>query len=262
MYVLSRLLPRPVKDGRKGHQNTNSVPPALYTALQELGYTPYHYLKDEPENKRRYQLWTEALECKYLHKDRPYGRQEFERLLGRYDACLDLPGSMFWDDLYQAYPNAKVILTTRDVDSWFRSMQKTIFSYLDRKSVWILRYMGPKRVRQDIAMNNLIFKAFCNNERGSGCRQAYLDHNERVRNSIPASQLLEYGLGDGWDPLCEFLGFPVPDKPYPKSNSAAELEHLEEGELAENIWFMTKKLLGYATSLVAVGLGVWLYFIL
>ena len=169
---------------------------------------------------------------------------------------------MFWDDLYRAYPDAKVILTTRDIDSWFRSMQKTIFSYLDKKSVWILRYMGPKRVRQDIAMNNLILKAFCNNDRDSGCRQAYLDHNERVRNSIPASQLLEYGLGDGWAPLCEFLGVPVPDKPYPKSNSAAELEHLEEGELAENIWSTTKKLLGYATSLVAVGLGVWLYFIL
>jgi hypothetical protein len=70
----------------------------LHAGLQELGYTPYHFLKDEPDNRR--QLWIEALECKYFNKDRPYGREEFERLLGQYDACLDLPGDFFWDDLY------------------------------------------------------------------------------------------------------------------------------------------------------------------
>ena len=202
------------------------------------------------------------MEGKYLNKGRPYGRPEFERLLGQYNACLDLPGSMFWEDLYRAYPNAKVILTTRDIDSWFRSMQKTIFSYLDKKSVRFLRYMGSERVRQDIIMNNLILKVFCNNDRDSGCRQAFFDHNERVRNTIPASQLLEHRLGDGWTPLCEFLGVPVPDKPYPKSNNTAELEQLEKGELAEDIWSMTKKWSGYTMSLIVAALSLWFYFTL
>ena len=231
-------------------------------ALQELGYTPYHFLKNEPEIQRRYQLWTEALECKYQNKDRPYGRPEFERLLGGYDACLDLPGSMFWDDLHQAYPDAKVILTTRDVDSWFQSMDKTIFSYLNKKSVRILQYMGHDRVRQDITMNNLILKALCNNDQGNGCRQAYCNHNDRVRNSIPAGQFLEHGLGDGWDPLCAFLGVSVPDKPYPRSNSTSELIDLEERAIAKDIWQMTKKWSGYTMSVLALGYGVWLCFVL
>jgi len=34
---------------------------------------------------------------------------------------------------------------------------------------------------------------------------------------------LVHCLGDGWEPLCAHLGVPVPDQPYPQSNSTAEI---------------------------------------
>merc|ERR1719215_1449649 len=45
--------------------------------------------------------------------------------------------------------------------------------------------------------------------------QAYDLDNEEIRSTVPASQLLEYNVAEGWAPLCEYLGKPVPDVPFP-----------------------------------------------
>lgn len=45
---------------------------------------------------------------------------------------------------------------------------------------------------------------------------------EDVKREIPAGRLLVYGVGDGWEPLCSFLGVPVPETPYPRTNSSDE----------------------------------------
>lgn len=41
---------------------------------------------------------------------------------------------------------------------------------------------------------------------------------DMVRKIVPAERLLEVKLGDGWEPLCEFLGRPVPRGPYIRAN--------------------------------------------
>lgn len=43
-------------------------------------------------------------------------------------------------------------------------------------------------------------------------------HNDMVRKIVPPERLLVMKLGDGWEPLCEFLGKPVPQEPYPQAN--------------------------------------------
>ncbi len=43
-------------------------------------------------------------------------------------------------------------------------------------------------------------------------------HNEAVKRTVPADKLLVYEVGQGWEPLCEFLEVPVPDTPFPRSN--------------------------------------------
>lgn len=42
-----------------------------------------------------------------------------------------------------------------------------------------------------------------------------------VRGMVPKERLLEWSVEDGWEPLCEFLGKPVPDEPFPHENAAA-----------------------------------------
>lgn len=42
-----------------------------------------------------------------------------------------------------------------------------------------------------------------------------------IRGLVPKERLLEWSVEDGWEPLCEFLGKPVPDEPFPHVNAAA-----------------------------------------
>ncbi len=37
---------------------------------------------------------------------------------------------------------------------------------------------------------------------------------------MPADRLLEFEVSQGWKPLCDFLGRPVPDEPFPRLNEA------------------------------------------
>ena len=52
----------------------------------------------------------------------------------------------------------------------------------------------------------------------------YFDHNNAVRNCIPAERLLVMNLamGDGWEKLCPFLSKPIPEAAFPVSNRAGE----------------------------------------
>jgi len=49
-----------------------------------------------------------------------------------------------------------------------------------------------------------------------------------IRGLVPKDRLLEWCVQDGWGPLCEFLGKPVPDEPFPHVNTAAAFaEHVD-----------------------------------
>ena len=50
---------------------------------------------------------------------------------------------MFVDELVAAYPNAKVILTNRDVDNWLRSMNNTFYAVLGWSSMNVLAVLDP-----------------------------------------------------------------------------------------------------------------------
>ena len=48
----------------------------------------------------------------------------------------------------------------------------------------------------------------------------YAAHNAEVQRSVPAGRLLTYDVAEGWEPLCRFLGVPVPDTPFPSRQPA------------------------------------------
>ena len=52
--------------------------------------------------------------------------------------------------------------------------------------------------------------------------QAFKAHIAAVTAAIPADQLLVYEVAEGWNPLCEFLGLPAPEEPFPRTNSRIE----------------------------------------
>lgn len=51
---------------------------------------------------------------------------------------------------------------------------------------------------------------------------AYDRHNEEVRKTVPSERLLEWHASEGWEPICQALDLPVPDKPFPWVNQRSE----------------------------------------
>lgn len=94
---------------------------ALREALRLMGYHDvYHGASAWLENPRDCEMWVEAIRAKYLHQGKAYGREEFDRLLGHCQAAMDQPTTLFAEELIKLYPEAKVVLTMRDYDSWTR----------------------------------------------------------------------------------------------------------------------------------------------
>jgi hypothetical protein len=60
-------------------------------------------------------------------------------------------------------------------------------------------------------------------------------------------------LSDGWEPLCKFLGKPVPDEPFPRVNDISAAEKVSSG--------VVQRLLGmWVAAFSVVGCGAYLAF--
>ena len=73
-------------------------------------------------------------------------------------------------------------------------------------------------------------------------KRAYEAHNADVRASVPADRLIDWHPGDGWEPICEKLGLPVPSEPFPHVNTTDEframigMEPLRESDADPDAW--------------------------
>jgi hypothetical protein len=66
------------------------------------------------------------------------------------------------------------------------------------------------------------------NDRERAFAHGESDAND-VKEAVPVSQLLVFKVSEGWEPLCAFLGVPVPDTPFPNVNDRAEVKKLIRG---------------------------------
>lgn len=91
-------------------------------------------------------------------------------------------------------------------------------------------------------------------------RRAYRDHYALVRRVTPRGRLLEYQLADGWGPLCDFLGKPVPDVPFPRVNDSEALQELLTIIIKRGLYNAFKRAVRVALPLLLLGVGTWLYY--
>jgi len=56
----------------------------------------------------------------------------------------------------------------------------------------------------------------------------YAVHNDHVLANVPKEQLLEFQVTQGWEPLCKFLGKPIPDEPFPHVNDSKSMERTRQ----------------------------------
>ncbi len=189
-----------------GRTGTHSLKLALE---QLLGGRCHHMLEiiaDPPQATG----WTEAIEGRDV---------DWQLVLDGYVAQVDWPGASFWRELSEANPGALVLLSTRDPESWYRSASNTIFAF-EEAPPGLEDWFGT-------AMPRLFAERFsAERENRAAMIAAYEAHNAAVRDGVPAERLLEWTVSEGWEPICARLGVPVPDEPFPLTNTTADTREL------------------------------------
>jgi hypothetical protein len=146
------------------------------------------------------------------------GQPDWAAAYAGYRSAVDWPTAAFWRELATIYPEAKVILTIRSPESWYGSFSETIFKLL------AARDQVPPEMAPFLEMGSGVV-AKTGFAAGAGREEiikSFNAHNDAVRSAIAADRLLVYQVKEGWAPLCRFLGQPVPDAPFPNTNSAQE----------------------------------------
>ena len=167
--------------------------------------------------------WISAQDAKFFGEGRPFARAEWDQLLGAYSAVsADPPACFFAAELLEAYPDAKVILVERDIDSWAASFDANIIAGQFSRPRRILSCLDPawhgRLMRGHDRWRLGAFDGRSADAMRAGMRDAYRRHYATVRKLTPKHRLLEYRLGQGWEPLCSFLAKDVPAVPFPRMN--------------------------------------------
>jgi hypothetical protein len=172
------------------------------------------------------EIWDAALDAKFFGKGPKFTTAEqWDTVLGEYSAVsADVPPIAFAEELVYAYPDAKVILVNRDVDEWAKSFSNTVTSgmyspLMHRLADWDPAWLGHMRDTH-MRWSRGWFKVDSKEEQDAISPQMFKNHYDLVRRVTPKERLLEYTMGDGWEPLCKFLGKEVPDCPFPHVNDS------------------------------------------
>lgn len=192
-------------------------------ALEILGYPdPYHF-SSFYDNSRDCDVWQELIAAKFEGKG-TVTKQQFDGLLGHCGAITDGPCILFAAELMEFYPDAKIVLVERDIDSWYKSWSDFLDSAfnpalpllgrLDPYYLGRIVGVGASAVDKQVGSGKTLLAAKARS------KEQYRKHYALVRALAPKDRLLEYRLGDGWEPLCKFLGKPVPDVPFPHVNDS------------------------------------------
>jgi formylmethanofuran dehydrogenase subunit D len=148
---------------------------------------------------------------------RDIGRGQTERLaevLDNYVAAVDWPSSAYWEQLAADNPDAVILLSTRTSgEAWFKSASDTIFPTMSNVPD------GPWKDMVFELLANSFTPDFLDQDKAIA---AYEAHNANVRAKADPKRLLEWQATDGWGPICDALGLPVPDNDFPHTNSTEE----------------------------------------
>lgn len=189
---------------------------SLKLALEEIGFGPCHHMKEVLENGPvQVPLWHQAAD----------GTADFAAIYNGYNSAVDWPSAAFWRELAAAYPDAKIILSTRSAESWYSSFSETILASLLARESW----PPPAVAWLTMVTKVVIDRSLGGRTDKDGVIAAFRAQEAAVKAEIPSSRLLVHTAKDGWEPLCDFLGVPVPATPYPRTNSKEEFFQLMKG---------------------------------
>jgi hypothetical protein len=189
---------------------------SLKVALEQLGMGKCYHMTDVLQDPPRGKAWVEAAK----------GNADWDTIFDGYGGSVDYPGCTFWEELADYYPDAKIILTTRDPVRWWESANETIMSQM--------LIDGIKGSPFGELMQRIVFDTVDNRMRDKEFMVSYFEkRNAEIIEKVPPERLLVYQVREGWGPLCEFLGVPLLEAEFPRINSREETRQLISGMLSQ-----------------------------
>jgi hypothetical protein len=180
------------------------------SALELLLGGPCHHMVELLTRPEQLGLWDRILRGDHT---------DWEGVFAGYRAAVDFTSACYFLELTTAYPHALVLLSLRDTEEWWESFRRTVVETLidepEEGDPWE-RAMTPVRT---LTIDLLASRFTPEWTDENACKAAYERHNAAVRKTIPADRLLEWRAGDGWDPICDALGVPIPPEPFPTATS-------------------------------------------
>lgn len=191
---------------------------SLKLALEQLGFGPCHHMIEVIRSPEQVDFWEAAANG---------AAGDWEAALGGYRSAVDWPTAHYWRELSEAYPDARIILSHRTPESWWASFSDTILKALDGRD----RMPTPMLRRNMTAAHKIIVEQTLGGKTDkASALAAFARRIEEVKAAIPPERLLMFDVREGWEPLARFLGCPVPDTPFPRSNSREEFWDHTRGE--------------------------------
>ena len=199
----------------------------LRESLELLGFRKTYHMK---------QLLVHPENLHYWSTLKATGTTNWEALYDGYEATVDFPCYPWYKQHMKQYPDAKVILSTRPFEKWYTSFYSTIWqSQNPPESERIAmgeRIASSPRLQSVMQVMGLA-KQTINEEHFQGkfldkefMEKIFNDHNEEVKNYVPANKLLIYDVCEGWEPLCNFLNVNVPTEALPHTNKKEDFAEM------------------------------------
>ncbi len=182
---------------------------SLKGAIEMLDAGPCYHMMEVFRNPSHVKLWHDAAIGQ---------RTDWDVLFSNYAATVDWPGCYFWRDLVERYPNAKVLLSIRDPEKWYKSVHDTIYQSMRSPPADASDAQREMlAMARKIVLENTFDGRFEDRKYAMG---VFEHHNAAVRDAVPPERLLVYEVGSGWEPLCAFLDRPVPAEDFPHLNTS------------------------------------------
>ena len=198
-----------------GYGRTGTL--SLKQALETIGYADCYHMSEVVAHPEHSTLWINAWK----------GEDPWEVIFHGYRATVDWPSVAFWPRLMNYYPDAKLLLTTRDAESWYRSASNTIFKAMKEG---MLSDEPARRERIEMAKDIIVDGTFGGDlDDKTTVLAAYQKNIDRIYKEVPKERLIVFDSAEGWEPLCNALEVPIPTVPYPRVNTTEEFEQRWRG---------------------------------
>lgn len=218
---------------------------SLKQALETLGFGPCYHMYEIEQKPERAEAFLQAALGQPV---------DWNKVFEGYQSAVDWPAVYFLPELLAQSPESRVILTTRDAESWYQSTTETIYTLSQLFPKW-LTLISKKASTMKAMIDTVIWQKTFNGRFGNRAEAVavYKAHIANIQRLVPEDRLLMFNVADGWEPLCNFLGVGVPDTPFPKTNETAEMKQRIRLLKGINLGFYALVLL------LVVGLGLLLF---